>query len=193
VFIHHVIEGLKGQAADPATGEVGRDDLVSHVRKNVNPRAKEWEPELGREADKTSRDRLLYQDPGLLADLACLGRVDPPAFAGFNIEFEGLRGFKARDFSAALAHHLPPGEPEVAEKRKDSEVAILIALATEGAELFRDASGKAFSTITDSERIETVALRNHPYKNWLKRRYYQQTGFTPGSENLNSALDVLEM
>jgi formylglycine-generating enzyme required for sulfatase activity len=67
VFFHHVIEGLKGEAADPGTGEVGWDDLVGYVRKNVNRRAKEWEPALGAEADRTARGRL--QDPHQLSNL----------------------------------------------------------------------------------------------------------------------------
>jgi formylglycine-generating enzyme required for sulfatase activity len=77
VFIHHVIEGLKGQAADPATGEVGWDDLVSYVRKNVNTRAKEWEPELGKYADKYDKGRL--QDPHQISNMVAtpiLARVD---------------------------------------------------------------------------------------------------------------------
>ena len=77
VFFHHVIEGLKGEAADPATGEVGWDDLVGYVRKNVNRRAKQWEPALGAEADKFTRGHL--QDPHELRNLAAtplLARVD---------------------------------------------------------------------------------------------------------------------
>ena len=83
VFIHHVIEGLKGQAADPVTGEVGWDDLVSFVRKNVNPRAREWEPELAREADRAARGRL--QDPHQISNMVAtpvLARVDLESQAG---------------------------------------------------------------------------------------------------------------
>ncbi len=40
VFFHHVIEGLRGAAADPDTGEVGWDDLVGYVRKRVNRTAR---------------------------------------------------------------------------------------------------------------------------------------------------------
>ncbi|MGD0042484.1 MAG: SUMF1/EgtB/PvdO family nonheme iron enzyme [Isosphaeraceae bacterium] len=52
VFFHQVIEGLRGAAADPETGEVGWDDLVGYVRKRVNRLARELDPEGVRKADE---------------------------------------------------------------------------------------------------------------------------------------------
>ncbi|MGA7502454.1 MAG: SUMF1/EgtB/PvdO family nonheme iron enzyme, partial [Isosphaeraceae bacterium] len=52
VFFHQVIEGLRGAAADPDTGEVGWDDLVGYVRKRVNRLARELDPEAARKADE---------------------------------------------------------------------------------------------------------------------------------------------
>ena len=52
VFFHQVIEGLRGAAADPETGEVGWDDLVGYVRKRVNRLARELDPEGARRADE---------------------------------------------------------------------------------------------------------------------------------------------
>jgi uncharacterized caspase-like protein len=45
VFFYHVLEALRGQAVDAETGEVDWEDLTRHVRKYVNRRAKEWDPE----------------------------------------------------------------------------------------------------------------------------------------------------
>ncbi len=59
------------------TGEVSWDDLVGYVRKNVNRRAKEWEPALGADADKYAHGKL--QDPHELSNLVAtpvLARVE---------------------------------------------------------------------------------------------------------------------
>jgi len=58
VFFHQVIEGLRGAAADPDTGEVGWDDLVGYVRKRVNRLARELDPEGARKADERFAGRL---------------------------------------------------------------------------------------------------------------------------------------
>ncbi len=52
VFFHQVIEGLRGAAADPETGEVGWDDLVGYVRKRVNRLARQLDPEGAKKADE---------------------------------------------------------------------------------------------------------------------------------------------
>ena len=79
VFFHHVIEGLNGKAADPETGEVSWDDLVSYLRKNVNRRAREWDPENAVRVDASTRTRGRLQNPQILSNLIAtplLTRVD---------------------------------------------------------------------------------------------------------------------
>ena len=58
VFFHQVIEGLRGAAVDPETGEVGWDELVGYVRKRVNPLARKLDPEGARRADELFSGRL---------------------------------------------------------------------------------------------------------------------------------------
>jgi formylglycine-generating enzyme required for sulfatase activity/uncharacterized caspase-like protein len=67
VFFHHVIEGLRGAAADPETGEVGWDELVAHVRKRVNPTARALDPIGARNADELFAGEL--QTPHQLTNL----------------------------------------------------------------------------------------------------------------------------
>ncbi len=74
VFFHHVIEGLRGAAADPDTGLVGWDDLVGYVRKRVNRTARALDPEGAHVADDRFGGRL--QTPHELRNL-----VDMPVLA----------------------------------------------------------------------------------------------------------------
>jgi formylglycine-generating enzyme required for sulfatase activity/uncharacterized caspase-like protein len=79
VFFHHVIEGLNGKAADPENGEVSWDDLVSYLRKNVNKRAREWDPENAARVDANPRTHGRLQDPHVVSNLIAtplLARVD---------------------------------------------------------------------------------------------------------------------
>ena len=83
VFFHHVIEGLNGKAADPETGEVSWDDLVSYLRKNVNKKAREWDPENAARVDASPRTRGRLQDPHVVSNLIATptpgaGRHRPP-------------------------------------------------------------------------------------------------------------------
>jgi hypothetical protein len=134
----------------------------------------------------------LYQDTELLADLARLERANPAAFAGIKSSLSSLKNFRARDFSAALAQHLPPGEAAPKEE-KGSDVALLIELGSQGVELFRDHAGKAFARVRADGHSDTYPINNGKYRQWLKNRYYEQTGYTPGAETFRSALDVLEL
>jgi formylglycine-generating enzyme required for sulfatase activity len=67
VFFHHVIEGLRGKAADPDTGTIGWDDLVTYVRKRVNLTARSLDPDGARRADELFEGRL--QTPHELKNL----------------------------------------------------------------------------------------------------------------------------
>jgi formylglycine-generating enzyme len=74
VFFHHVIEGLRGAAADRETGEVSWGDLTLYVQRNVNRRAIEWFPEEAR----AKGNRL--QTPHVLSNI-----VDNPLLAKVDL------------------------------------------------------------------------------------------------------------
>jgi hypothetical protein len=67
VFFHHVIEALRGAAADPQTGEVGWNELVAYVCKRVNSTARELDPIGARLADQFHGGRL--QTPHQMTNL----------------------------------------------------------------------------------------------------------------------------
>jgi formylglycine-generating enzyme required for sulfatase activity len=79
VFFHHVIEGLRGKAADSEIGEVSWDRLALYLRENVNKKAREWDPEGARGVDASPRTRGLLQNPHMVGNLVAtpvLARVD---------------------------------------------------------------------------------------------------------------------
>jgi formylglycine-generating enzyme len=90
VFFHHVIEGLRGAAADPETGEVGWDELVGYVRKRVNPTARALDPGGARKADELFAGQL--QTPHQLTNL-----VATPVLARRSTLLEGTRAGQERD------------------------------------------------------------------------------------------------
>jgi formylglycine-generating enzyme len=92
VFFHHVIEGLQGRASDLETGDVCWDDLVSFVRKNVNPSARKWDPERAKLADERTDGRL--QTPHVISNLVdrpVLAHVDRDRIGGGFAESIGIR------------------------------------------------------------------------------------------------------
>ncbi len=74
VFFFHVLEALRGEGADPATGELTWNDVVVYVQRNVNRRAVEWFPER---AARFGTERL--QTPHQLTNL-----VQVPLLAKFE-------------------------------------------------------------------------------------------------------------
>jgi hypothetical protein len=136
---------------------------------------------------------LLYRDVDLLADLARVERADPAAFAGLKSDLSKQKGFRAKDFSAALAQHCPAGESPPEGKGKASDVGLLIELGGDCIELFHDPGGKPYALIRDGDRLETLPLRGPVYRQFLKGRFFATTGYTPGPETFRSALDVLEL
>jgi Caspase domain len=70
VFFYHIIEGLRGAAADPQTGEVGWNDLVAYVCKRVNSTARELDPDGARLANERSGG--LLQTPHQLTNLVAM-------------------------------------------------------------------------------------------------------------------------
>ena len=111
MFFHHVIEGLRGAAADPETGEVGWDELVAHVRKRVNPTARALDPGGARKADELFAGQL--QTPHQLTNL-----VATPVLARRSILLEGTRPGQERDdnglkmSSAGARGDFRHGQPE---------------------------------------------------------------------------------
>jgi hypothetical protein len=59
-------------------------------------------------------------------------------------------------------------------------------------ELFHTPTLDAYATILVSDHLETWPLKSKGFKQWLTRRYYEQTQSAPGGQGLQDALGVLE-
>ena len=137
--------------------------------------------------------KLLYNDAGLLAALGGLEQSDPAAYAGLKLDLDGMKGFKSRDFAAAVKQHRPAGVVPPESTGKAADIALLMELAGEKADLFLDPAGKPYATTRAEGKRETLGVRTAAYKQMLKAAYYDRTGSMPGPEAFRSALEVLEV
>src|SRR5207302_1316662 len=71
------------------------------------------------------------------------------------------------------------------------QATILIALAG-GAELFHDASGEGYATVTVDSHRETHRLRSRAFRRWLCARFHAAHEKAPSAQALQDALGVLE-
>jgi len=68
---------------------------------------------------------------------------------------------------------------------------LLIQLARDNAELFRDAGGDAYLTATIGDHCETYRLGSRDSKDWLAGLLYRETGRAASGDKINEALTVL--
>lgn len=87
----------------------------------------------------------------------------------------------------------PPAEKEQStEKEQKSQADVLISIATTKALLFHDDMKDGFAAIPINGHREIWPLRSKFFKQWLVRRYYEQTGKSPNNEAIRQALNVIE-
>ena len=75
--------------------------------------------------------------------------------------------------------------------RGPTQAEILTQLA-DAAELFHTADDTAYADIEIDGHRETWRVRSSGFRRWLVRQYFEETDGAPGSEALQSALNVLE-
>jgi hypothetical protein len=85
------------------------------------------------------------------------------------------------------------GGAKARPKRRESpkQATILVALAA-GAELFHDAAGEGYATVTVESHRETHRLRSRAFRRWLCGRFYAAHKRAPSAQALQDALGVLE-
>jgi hypothetical protein len=123
--------------------------------------------------------------PDVLERLADLKKSDR---ASFEVIRSGLKksGCRITALDEAIAEEL--GE---SGGRGPSQSDILIELAVR-AELFHASNGVAFADLDVDGHRETWPVRTKGFRRWLAREFYESTGGAPGSEALQSALNVIE-
>lgn len=82
---------------------------------------------------------------------------------------------------------------KVAASEDTTQAQRLIELAGD-AEFFKTAEGQILSTVAVDGHYETwpVSVKSSGFRNWLKRRFYLETGKPPSSQPLQDALGILE-
>lgn len=103
-------------------------------------------------------------------------------------------GVRVETIRKAVREMLEEDEPEPQEddeKEKMTQAQCLVALASE-VELFHDPEGNCFSSFPVGEHIETCSLKTKGFRNWLRRRFYEEFKKPPGAQALQDALGVLE-
>jgi hypothetical protein len=68
----------------------------------------------------------------------------------------------------------------------------MLTLIAACSELFHTATGTAFADLLVDGHRETWPIRSKRFRGWLRRRYYEATGSTLGSQTISSELDLLE-
>jgi len=88
---------------------------------------------------------------------------------------------------------LQPAEEERSEdSKRESQADALIRIATTEAFLFHDDAKDGFAAIPINGHREIWPLRSKFFKQWLVRRYYEQTDKSPNNEAIRQALNVIE-
>lgn len=59
-------------------------------------------------------------------------------------------------------------------------------------ELFHDAAGEAYATIERDAHYETMSLRTRFFNQWVKYRFFEETGNAPSNQTLTEVFGVLE-
>ncbi len=117
---------------------------------------------------------------------------------------------EVNDLARDIAHRYPEEREAVRKREADSnhtdeddggaagekkgkgptQSALLVAL-TDGADLFHDAGGEGYATITVNGHRETHVMRQQAYRRWLVGQYYTRYASVPGSQAVQDALGIL--
>jgi len=134
---------------------------------------------------KTETDPGVPFAPDVLEQLAALKKGDRAAF-------EGLRAQLKRAGCRVTALDEAIGEVDgQTGGRGPTQADTLIGLAAE-AELFHAPDGTGFADLVINGHRETWPIRSGGFRDWLTRRYYEDTGGAPSSEAMVSARGVIQ-
>jgi hypothetical protein len=117
-----------------------------------------------------------------------LGAIKKENRAGF----ENLRAqLKSAGCRVTELDKVLPNESGDGDGAASKQANILVRLAAD-AEVFHSADGTGYADLEINGHRETWPIRTKGFKRWLARGFYDETGGAPGSEALQSALNVIE-
>ncbi len=134
--------------------------------------------------------RRAAEDPGVpfaadvLEQLSALKKEDRAAFEAMRAQLKKA-GCRVTALDQAIMEENGDGG------RRPTQADILIDLAA-SAQLFHAPDGNAFADLDIKGHRETWPVRTKGFKRWLARQFFEATGGVPGSEALQSALNVIE-
>ncbi len=123
--------------------------------------------------------------PDVLERLAALKESDRARFEALRARLKKA-GCRVTALDEAIAK-----ESGDASGRRPTQADILIELAS-SAELFHAPDGSGFADLYVNGHRETWPIRSKGFRQWLARRFYEETQGAPNSEALQSALNVIE-
>ncbi len=135
--------------------------------------------------ERTATDPSAAFEPETLKRLVTMKRDDRAAFEAVRAKLKKA-GCRVAALDDAIAE-----ENGEAGGRGPTQADILIDLAA-SADLFHAPDGTGFADLDINGHRETWPIRSKGLRRWLARRFFEQTGGAPGSEALQSALNVIE-
>ena len=135
--------------------------------------------------EKTATDPGLAFMPEVLERLAALKKEDRAAFEMLRSKLKKV-GCRLTALDEAIAE-----ESGETGGRGPTQADILIELA-QTAELFHTPDGCGFADLDIKGHRETWPIRSSGFKDWLTRRFYEETGGAPSSEAMQSARGVIQ-
>jgi hypothetical protein len=159
----------------------GNDDRISAA---INA-AEDIRDPLEGLVEKTATDPGAPFGPDVVERLAALKKEDRAAFEALRAQLKS-----ARCRVTVLDEAIDEENGDIGG-RGPSQADILIDLA-QTAELFHAPEGTGFADLDINGHRETWPIRSKGFKRWLARRFYEATQGAPGSEALQSALNVIE-
>ncbi len=135
--------------------------------------------------EKTAADPGAPFAPDAVERLATLKKDDRARFEALRARLKKA-GCRVTALDEAIAK-----ESGDASGRRPTQADILIELAS-SAELFHAPDGSGFADLYVNGHRETWPIRSKGFRQWLARRFYEETQGAPNSEALQSALNVIE-
>jgi hypothetical protein len=134
------------------------------------------------EATKASKGAAPF---AVVSDLAALKHAKRVVFENLRARLKEA-GCRVGELDKQIAE-----ESGGQKDRNPTQADILVDLA-EAAELFHAPDDVAFADVDVDGHRETWPIRSRGFRDWIKRRFHQETGGAPNSEALAAALGVVE-
>lgn len=159
---------------------------TKHLISDAIARAEEINGPLDGLVERTTADPGAAFRPDVLKDLAALKKDAPAAFEELRAKLKETK-CRVSALDEAIAEH---GSGDVSGRRP-KQADILIRLS-ESTRLFHTPDRTGFADLDINGHCETWCIRSKGFRRWLVHRFFEETGGTPNSEALESALNVIE-